>query len=431
MSNLHPAFVNEDFKASAKAAADTWLSSVQDALLSHYQTELVAAESTIRDCRLQHDALEKCLAVATSWARRQLGRKLGDSDLEESLQRIRALTPLIVADTQPPALQPAPLPTPKSQPEPSLPFRAKPQMRSTGVQTCNSFTTTDVGSPVSAGIPAVSLRSPVPLSARKKRPRRRLSGSPLCESQLDLFASPPPPLPTPFKRRVTVEANDQPLIVVDEPSLPTNTSTAVDKPQTPPTSQAPETSEPSTTTPSASVQLDLFGTPALKQKKGAVSHHLATCKENLVMGDSNLSDFEHPSCTIHSHANGRLSHFKALLTATKTSHDNVRRFFVCLSTLDSANSFTTNSTTLKSLLGAAHRVFPQAQAFVMLLGYDPSLPSDIRNNIQALNNFVITKHPSSCLHVAAPKEFAVTDHCWNSAARQCVYSKITDCLNYE
>ena len=97
-SNLHPAFITENFKSAAKTAADTWLSSVVDALLCHYESEINSAASSIRECHLSQDSLDKCLSVATTWARRQLGRKLSDSDLEDSLERIRALTPLPISD---------------------------------------------------------------------------------------------------------------------------------------------------------------------------------------------------------------------------------------------------------------------------------------------------------------------------------------------
>lgn len=224
-----------------------------------------------------------------------------------------------------------------------------------------------------------------------------------------------------------MEVHNQP----DDPSVPAITAASTSRIQTPPTSQVPEPVDLEQTTPSASVQLNLFGTPAPTRKKSTAPSHIDTCKDNVIMGDSNLTEFEHPSCTVFSHASGRLSHFKGLLTATKKTHDNVQRFFVCLSTLDSGNNFNTNSTTLKSLLGAARRVFPRAQAFVMLLGYDPSLPSETRSNIQALNNYVICKHPSSCLHITAPQEFSVRDHRWSNAAQLSVYDKITSCLNYE
>ena len=184
-------------------------------------------------------------------------------------------------------------------------------------------------------------------------------------------------------------------------------------------------------TPAASVQLDLFGTPALARKKSTTTTTFDACKENVILGDSNLEDFKHSSCSVLSHANGRLSHYKALLATTRNIHEHVQRFFICLSTLDSANNFATNSTALKSLLGAAHRVFPKAQLFVMLLGYDPLLPPEMRNNIQALNNFVICKHPSSCLHVAAPQDFSVQNHQWSAAVRQSVYNKLSNSLNYK
>ena len=250
---------------------------------------------------------------------------------------------------------------------------------------------------------------------------------------MNLFAPPPP---QPSRRRVAIEEDCQLAEMRDDPSVAEVTTDAPDRLQTPPTSQVPEPVDSillSSTAPSSSVQLNLFGTPVpiLKSRASTSTTHFDVCKENVIVGDSNLGDFDHSSCTVFSHANGRLSHFQALLAASKKIHQHVLKFFICLSTLDARNNFSSNSTALKSVLGAARRVFPQAQIFVMLLGYDSSLPSEMRDNIQALNNFVICKHPSSCLHVTAPKEFSISNHSWSAATRQSVYAKISDCLNYE
>ena len=409
-SNLHPAFINDDFRSAARTAADTWLDSVVDALLSHYRVEIRNAESAISEVRLSPDSLDECLTIATSWAKRQLSKKLNALDLEDTCQRIRALAHLVTDVPQHDCVPPQ-----------------GPKMRSISAQTDCSFLAAHGDKSTQATSPT-SPKPKTPRSARKKRPRPRVSSPPFEKSQPDLFDS-PPQQPQPSKRRVASVTDDQLVVLGEDPSA------AGACPQTPTAPQANESSErTSSIAPSASVQLNLFGTPLSTKKKdntSASTSFFDACEENVIVGDSNLCDFQLSSCTVFAHANGRLSHYKALLAATKESHEHVTRFLLCLSTLDSSNNFCTNSTTLKSVLGAARRVFPQAQLFVLLLGHDPSLPTDVIENIQALNNFVICKHPSSCLHMTAPDTFSVNNHEWSSSTKQSVYSKIKDSLNYE
>ena len=435
-ANLHPAFINDDFKATANKASETWLSSIVDGMRSHYRSIIAETETELQELHLSPDSLNTCLTVATTWARRQLGKKLMDSELDSSITFIRSVTPVLRTSGVPPPPQP-----------PSRTRVQQPSVRSIGAQTDCSVLMGTINVCTSLPTTLTSQRPSTPSSARKKRARQSDSISPLRESQMDLFAPPPPPLPA--RRRVTAHNSSELEILSDTPTD--------DRLQTPPMSQALEvpavpTSEnesasiPSriqqppqlldTTTASPTVQLNLFGAPASIQKRDSAttattSARFDDCKENIIFGDSNLCDFQHSSCTVFAHANGRLSHYKALLTATKKPQPHVVRFFICLSTLDSANNFQTNSSTLKSVLGAARRVFPQAQLFVVLLGLDSSLSEETRDNLQALNQFVICKHPSSCLHLTAPSDFAVNYNVWSSASKQFMYTKILGCLNYE
>ena len=152
-------------------------------------------------------------------------------------------------------------------------------------------------------------------------------------------------------------------------------------------------------------------------------------EEIIVLGDSNLRDFHHPNCAVLSHSNGRLSHFKGLLNSVTSPLPTAKKFVICLSTLDIANSFSTNSTTLRSLLGAAHRVFPNATLFVLLLGTDDDFSASTKSNIQALNNYVVGKHPSSCLHIPPYPDFRCARDEWDSTTKTATFKKISEFLN--
>lgn len=418
VSNLHPAFISDSFKDTAKAAADAWLHAAVEALLNHYNTEIQDAQFEIGKSPIASDAFDKCLSTAVTWSKRQLGKKLKDPDLDEACKLIRAST--ILTASVPPCPEPPPTPVPQPTSAPVCPA-----VRSVSVQT-------DDQPPARTDSEHVAAPPMPQRSARKRTRPSPAETSPLISQ--DLFASSLHPSPKPSRRRLrTTGRDDNPASDAQPPILlpsPTNDPTQPTTPVPPPASAAIS----SLVMPSAAVQLDLFGTPITMRKKDAAPNStpglFEDCKENVIIGDFNLAQFVNPSCSVYSRENGRLSHFKALLSATTDSYQHVLRFIVCLSTLDSSNTFVSNSTALKSVLGAARRVFPRAQCFVMLLGYDPTFPPEANDGIKALNNFVISKHPSSCLHVTAPRDFSVTNHQWSLPTKRSIYSKLDGCLNY-
>ena len=146
------------------------------------------------------------------------------------------------------------------------------------------------------------------------------------------------------------------------------------------------------------------------------------------MGDSNLSGLAAPSCTVLAHANGRLSHFKALISDIREPCPTVRKAVVCLSSLDRDNNPLSNTSALKSLLGAAHRVFPQATLAVQLAGMDVNYSTVQKENLQALNAFVVNKAPSSCHHIPAPTTFSITGHLWSQDTKSAAHKILKDFL---
>ena len=126
-----------------------------------------------------------------------------------------------------------------------------------------------------------------------------------------------------------------------------------------------------------------------------------------------------PATSVLAHSNGRLSHFKSLLTDIHDPCSSVKKFIICLSSLDRDNTLHTNSSTLKSLLGAAHRVFPNATLAVQLAGIADSYNAAQKLNLQGLNSFVLNKSPSSCCHIPNATTFTLspTGLLWDESTR--------------
>ncbi len=404
--NLHPAFATDDFASSAKRAADTWLNTTVDTLRSHYDSLIHSSEAFFRDHPLAANVLDSCLSVATSWARKQLGKRLSNQVLQRSLDRIRSLS---------------------LQPQRSIshtPATPHPSVQSVGIQTV-PVPPSEIAPTVTppSNKPSAVMIPPTPCSSRKRRRHSSDSSPKHC-------ASSPAPSRLRSSSVPSLEASPlQPNRVVDQ--IPTSTAidvittsnAAFNVPATP--STMTKTTVCATPT-SSVVQLDLFGSPATR----APPSRFDECHGSVIIGDSNLSAFPAPpNCTVFAHSNGRLSHFKAILSSTKTVSTSVSKLIVCLSTLDVGNSFTTNSSTLKSLLGAARRVFPKATIFVSLLGIHSSLSSDESDNVKALNHYVINKRPSSCIHILAPDLFNVSKNVLCPDTRKALFSKIMESLN--
>ena len=149
----------------------------------------------------------------------------------------------------------------------------------------------------------------------------------------------------------------------------------------------------------------------------------------LVLGDSNMSTFYHPDCFVYGAPNGRLSHLCAWMRSSSFPPSNFTKIFLCLSTLDRRNRYSTLSTTTKSLLGRCHTCFPQATLFVILIRPGPDFTNDQRSTFSEFFVFLRTKHPSRSIILPAPSCFSYTNDRWDSATRTAIFDLITRHLN--
>ena len=183
--------------------------------------------------------------------------------------------------------------------------------------------------------------------------------------------------------------------------------------------------------PPSTTQLDLFGEslPAAPAPRRRAVTTTPEWKKRVVCGDANLTSFSHEDCVVLAHERGRLSHFSDYLRSISVPSNNVEAFVISLTLLDKGNNFLTNKTSLKAVLGAAGRLFPKAKRIVMLCGIPDTLNSSEKTNIQELNNHVMLKAPSSCLHIPAPIPFEIEGNSWTASTRTAAFQSLRNFLN--
>jgi hypothetical protein len=152
-------------------------------------------------------------------------------------------------------------------------------------------------------------------------------------------------------------------------------------------------------------------------------------EQNIVLGDSNLDKLQHPKTTVLARENGRLSHFLNLFRTVTQTFKHVTTIIISLSTLERSNSVITKTSTLKSLLGALHRVFPKARVYVLACGVDNSFSDEDKRSCSSLNNFICSKNPSSCVYIPAAEPFVCVGDTWDDATKEETYESIRKYLN--
>ena len=371
---LHPAFCNDDFRKSANSIADTWLNSSIEILRCHYESVTSQSESFLRSNPVSQEDSSLCTSTAVHWAKGQLGRKLTDSELDTVLTLIK-----------------------------SFPI-ASPTSVAASITQC----------PTEADSPSRSPARVVPTTEVSTQTEVPSSGSGTEGESEHVMASPPEPA-----------ASNENQTALGHQSRSATTDTSRRKRR--------RTASGSPSVSNRSSQLDLFDTTTPQPRPRA--HSLSdpftgrSFKDNVVLADDNFAGYFPVRATVLARRNGRLSHYKTLLNSTSSTFRSVKKVIFCLSLLDSNNTFSTNSTTLKSVLGSAHRVFPKAQLFVLLLGISEQCSSTTKSNIEALNSFVVNKHPSSCLHIPAFPKFETNGHLWSRTTRNETFRKVSEYLN--
>lgn len=147
-----------------------------------------------------------------------------------------------------------------------------------------------------------------------------------------------------------------------------------------------------------------------------------------ILGDSNMSGFRDDRCRLLTLPNGRLSALRARLQS-HAPDGHISKVFVCLSLLDRANLVATNFSSMKSLLGRCHVLFPSATLFVVLVGIPQQSTPTERAKAHELACILRNKHPSSSIILSAPSPFFCSGNVWESSTKAAVYNKIRAHLN--
>ena len=380
-SQLHPAFIDDDFRTAVKQNADCWLLETVETLRRHYHGVIEKASCNLKTTYVPMDCFERCISHATHWARNQLGRKLNLNQLDATLTFVRSLPPQL-----------APVPEIQMSSSFSLIEEHK-KLTSTATQTDELACTSVL----------------IPEAATQEV---NVSPDPTTDLSQQALA---PSVSTPRRDDVRDTGSNY-------QNVTPSTNKASRK------RQRHNSSSPGTNL----SQLDIFMTPLSQPRRTSslpdVNRTLPTT-DAVIFGDTNVEGFSRPNTSIFAKQNGKLSHFKSMLSSDAVPNQHVKKFVLCLSTLDASNTLSTNSSTLKSVLGAAHRVFPQAKLFVQLLGIDQRFPETLKSNIEALNTFVINKHPSSSFHIPPDPDFVCSNHEWNEATKRRCFEKISQYLN--
>ena len=367
---LHPAFPSDSFKRKSSRVADSWLSHALEALREHYSETTDAALSTIRSSPIPAALLEVSLSLAKRWAANQLGKKLTSSSVTAAFALIKDNQAILAPNNH--ALPPLP---------------------------CSVATQTEA-SPHQDAQPVGEPLSPRAVAPPVGDLTAQTSPSP-CETPAALIPPEPSTSPRP------------------------STSTAEPRPQRQPRPRKRQRSL-------SGIQTDLMGNriEPPPQRPASLPRPLTvpSWQSTVIFGDSNYSEFSMPATTVLAHANGRLSHYKFLLTSLRDPFPTVTKFALCLSSLDKDNASSTNISALKSALGAAHRVFPNASLSVQLAGIADDFSEAQRNGLQTLNSFVLNKAPSSCKHIPAATNFTVNNHLWTRSTRDETYKTLRDFL---
>lgn len=394
---LHPAFVDEEFIAAAHALSDEWLSKVCLLMSNHYLKTQQEAENLIIQNPISSNLLSNSLELVKKWAKKQLSRRLRPANLEAALERIRDLQP--ISDLT------------------QVSFTRTPT-------TIRRDTATQTSTPISSSIcPPTS--NTIDESVLISHPNGTSSSAPELTISNEV-----PPSASHDNSTIPIASNES-IPPIQPSEIAPQALKCGDHHKNAPLSQRPTNPKKRTFDSCSLTQLDLFGeslSSAPSPRRRALNN--PTWKKRVVCGDSNLSSFEYDDCLVLAHERGRLSHFKDLLRSIEEPCNLVDSFVIVLSTLDKGNCFLTNQTSLKSLLGSARRLFPNAKCFVQLCGISDSFTQAEKDNLHDLNNYVILKSPSSCVHIPAPSTFETeNNHNWSSDTRSKIFESLRNFLD--
>ena len=399
-----PAFCDSTFSSEVKQLSQTWASSVHSALVHHYERVLSNTADFLVTTAMPSSLLPKSLQIVTSWARRQLGRKLDNDILDSSINEIQFLQRLEDPTTSNQGEQPFSF-YPATSDEEAV--RESP-ICTRGLQTSSSRrrrSTKTFKTVETQTLPGTSEASPVSVSSetnsREPSAPSARSGDPI-DVDLDRNTSPPAPVatgsaPPPPPAQVTSAASD---------------------------TGPPVRGRKRQHSPTRSSQVDLFGSvvsqaspPSRRSRSLSTGPPLRVTKRFVLFGDNNFSNCSHDDFDIFAHPNGKLSHFRAFLASCTSVYDDVEAFVLNISMQDMSNALTSNTTQTKFVLANARRVFPNAKFIIVPCGVQSSMNS-------LFNEFLRQKRPSNSTILSPPDPYRVSGGRLHESTRELIFISI-------
>lgn len=408
-SSINPAFKNNFFDANIEEITNNWRCAVLAALKEHYAAVINESIRLISRTDFPSALLETSINTVSKWAKRQLGHKLKDEELDDALNLIRCHQKLTESTFSDPL--PSTTPTARSS------YAASPVNRGYDILE-DKATQTDRGTD----------NSEIPY-ARVRETRVCDSEAQTFQSSADAtnflhFDSPPP---GPSLRSPHQEAAASSRVI---PEAETTETTA--EPQS---SQSdvgiPEDAGAVAHGVSLS-QTTLLGSFVAERPRGprAISslEQLDFSKKAIVMGDSNFCDFQADDVSVLADRFGHLSFFKQLFQKIDVPYPNVKVFILCISLHDRNNLPSTNFVVFRNIMHSARKVFPTANLFVLLCGLPTNCTNTEANNLNEFFDLIRSRVPGSCTIIDPPENFTANGAIWNKSTKVNVTNTLKDFL---
>lgn len=167
-----------------------------------------------------------------------------------------------------------------------------------------------------------------------------------------------------------------------------------------------------------------FLLPSIDGTPKRATEFLNCCKRAIILGDTNLHNFQLEDCSFLGSRKGRLSFYKQWLQPVQDIYEDITDFVVCLSYLDAANKPSTNFAVLRSVLYHARRLFPNARLSVLLFCIPRNAQKTHKTNMQELSDLISTKRPVDCELIPLPEEISSQNGTWNQLSRNLVLENL-------
>ncbi len=451
--SVNPAFKTDYFHAVIEEASKTWANSVLLALIDHYSVTIQEAQDFISSNAFPEKLLGSSLGIVHKWARRQLGHKLTDSELDAAINlitRFQRLTPVdcvedVRGEKAASPSSPASACDRSTQTEPSDASQRPVGESRSVIPVPASASTVSTSTTFSRKRGYTAMQTDSSLSPREAgscvSERRASCDVPICDASSAIEAS------TDFLPPSSSLALDSGLATFEEDGEAPPGS--IPREQQPPSSDAPPSApvaalaslveavpERSSASPAATgprgnagfgpLVLD-HGTPN-RDRVTRVFKSLDTTKSSMILGDENLKEFVAENTCVIADRAGRLSFFKQVLQRCEPS-PSISTFVICVSLLDRANLPNTNFAALRSLLYSAKKAFPNARLGVMMFGAPSGCSSNVAQFTEEFKSLVDSRSPAGCTVLTPPSPFMACSNVLSKATRCAMFSVIHSFLN--